>query len=105
MANTSQNSAAGGLPVWSALGIPLGYQQITLSGATLLTVPVGAKLALISVSIAAVRFRDDGTAPTSAVGFPLPITTTTPFVYSGNLATAQFIAQTGSPVLDICYYG
>lgn len=105
MADTSQTSAAGGLPIWSALGVPLGYQQITLSGATLLTVPAGAKLALISVSTAAARYRDDGTAPTATVGFPLPITTTTPFVYSGNLATVQFIAQTGSPILDICYYG
>jgi hypothetical protein len=81
----------------------LGYQQITLSGASSLTVPAGANFAIIAVETAAVRWRDDGTAPTSSVGMPLS-NTGAPLEYSGPLANIQFIAQTGSPVLNVSYY-
>ena len=102
-----QNSSPAGIPVWGALGAPLGYQQITAPAAsTALTVPAGAKLALISVSTQAVRFRDDGTAPTASIGFPLPVTGTGSFfVYSGSLAAFQVIQQASGAVLDILYYG
>lgn len=100
-----QNSSPAGIPVWNALGAPLGYQQITApSAATSLTVPTGAKLALIAVSTAPARFRDDGTAPTASIGFPLPAAGP-PFVYSGSLANFQVIQQTSGAVLDILYYG
>ena len=81
----------------------LGYQQITLSGATGLTVPVGANLAIIAADTAAVRWRDDGTAPTATIGMHLS-NTGEPLQYSGPLAKIQFIAETGSPVLNISYY-
>jgi hypothetical protein len=82
--------------------IPLGYQQITLSALSSLTVPTGAQEALITVETAAVRYRDDGTAPTAAIGMPLAVGAT--LDYTGTLANIQFIAQTGTPVLDILYY-
>ncbi len=50
--------------------VPLGYQQITgapMTAGTGLTVPAGATMALISVSGATMRWRDDGTAPTASV--------------------------------------
>jgi len=81
----------------------LGYQQITLSGASSLTVPAGANFAIIAVDTAAVRWRDDGVAPTASVGMPLS-NTGAPLEYSGPLASIQFIAQTGSPVLNVSYY-
>lgn len=81
----------------------LGYQQITsLSAATGLTVPRGATLAVIIPEAFAVRWRDDGTAPTSAVGMPLAIATV--LSYDGDLSRVQFIEQSAGAKLNISYY-
>jgi hypothetical protein len=85
---------------------PLGYQQITASAlatAQSLIVPVGAQVALISVDSAPVRWRDDGVSPTTSMGVALT-NGLLPFEYSGNLQKIQFIAESGSPVLNISYY-
>lgn len=94
-------------PALAQSGHPsIGYQQITsMASATSLTVPTtGGPVvwALICAETAAVRWRDDGTAPTASVGQPLAAGQC--FQYAGPLLTIQFIAQTGSPVLDISYY-
>ena len=82
---------------------PLGYQQITsLASATSLTVPAGAVSAIIYVETAGVRWRDDGTAPTATVGMLLSAGQA--FQYAANLAAIQFIAQSGSPVVNVSYY-
>lgn len=85
----------------------LGYQQIlaaTLVSATNLTVPAagGAVWALICAETAGVRWRDDGTAPTATVGQLL--TAGQCFQYAGPLTAIQFIAQSGSPILDVSFY-
>lgn len=89
----------------------LGYQQITsLSGSTALTVPAtdayGNKLkptvAFIVAESQAVRWRDDGTAPTASVGMPLAVGE--PFAYDGDLTRIRFIEQTASATLNIAYY-
>jgi ABC-type nickel/cobalt efflux system permease component RcnA len=81
----------------------LGYQQITsLSASTALTVPVGATMALIVAETQAVRWRDDGTAPTATVGMPLA--TGTSLSYDGDLKAIRFIQQTASAVLNVSYY-
>jgi len=89
-----------------------GYQQITsLSASTGLTVPVRNELgtigspvqAFIKVSGQAVRFRDDGVAPTASVGFPLAVGET--LVYDGDLNRIKFIESAASASLDIVYYG
>jgi hypothetical protein len=81
----------------------LGYQQITsLSASTVLTVPVGATLALIVSETQAVRWRDDGTAPTATVGMPLA--TGVSLSYDGDLKNIRFIEQTASAKLNISYY-
>lgn len=86
--------------------VPLGYQQIgssTLASATKLTVPAGANFALIRVETADVRWRDDGTDPTTSAG--MIMTDTDPlFAYSGTLSKLSFIAASGSPVLNVSYY-
>lgn len=79
-----------------------GQYALTVSTATSLTVPAGAAIAEICVETAAVRYRDDGTAPTSSTG--IPVTSGTCFQYGGPLNKVQFIAQTGSPTLDVSYY-
>lgn len=89
----------------------LGYQQITsLGSAANLTVPVvtrnGTKqfprFAVIIAETQAVRWRDDGTAPTSSVGMPLAVNT--PYIYDGDMMNIQFIEQTASAKLNISYY-
>ncbi len=81
----------------------LGYQQITsLSASIALTVPAGATMALIVAETQAVRWRDDGTAPTASVGMPLA--TGTSLSYDGDLKAIRFIEQTASAVLNVSYY-
>ncbi len=86
---------------------PLGYQQIaSLSGAQSLTVPAGTKLILITPETQAVRWRDDGTAPTATVGYPLAAGSE--LRYTGTAAgmrAIQVIEQTASAKLNITYYG
>ena len=86
--------------------IPLGYQQISApAAATPLTVPAGARMALITVSGQSVRWRDDGTAPTAAIGVLLPVTTSgLPFQYSGTLTAFQVIQTAASATVDVAYY-
>ena len=89
----------------------LGYQQITsLSSATGLTVPskdlqglAGTpRIAIITAESQAVRWRDDGVAPTASVGMPLAAGAT--LQYDGDLTQIQFIEQTASAKLNITYY-
>lgn len=81
----------------------LGYQQITsLSSAASLTVPVGATFARIICEAQAVRWRDDGTAPSATVGMPLAVGTL--LEYDGDLKRIQFFEQAASAKLNISYY-
>lgn len=93
------------LPGSSALLVPKGYQQLTVNasgGAAVgFTVPLGATKAIFT-PVAAVRWRDDGTDPTSAVGYP--VTTGQPYLYDGALAAFKVISQGAATALDISYY-
>jgi len=89
----------------------MGYQQITsLSSATALTVPqrdltglVGTpRIAIITPESQAVRWRDDGVAPTASVGMPLAAGVT--LQYDGDLSQIKFIEQVGGAKLNITYY-
>jgi len=92
-----------GQKVFPAPREPLGYEQVTaLSASTGLTVPAGARLAVIHVQTQAVRWRDDGGAPTSTVGMPLAIDDI--FLYVGDLAAIRFIEGTPTAVLNVSYY-
>lgn len=89
----------------------MGYQQITsLGSATKLTVPqkdlaglAGTpRIAIITAEAQAVRWRDDGVAPTATVGMPLAAGVT--LQYDGDLSQVQFIEQTGGAKLNVTYY-
>lgn len=83
--------------------VPLGYQQITgLSTAKGLTIPNGARYAVVIPETQAIRYRDDGTAPTAAVG--MPIAALGVLIYEGTLSKIQFIEQTASAKLNVLYY-
>lgn len=82
------------------------FQQITaLSSATALTVPSGAKVALIQAESQSVRWRPDGstTAPTASVGMVLAAGETLPF--TGDLSTIRFIETAASAKLNVAYFG
>jgi len=49
-----------------------------------------------------VRWRDDGTAPTTTVGMVLP--NGSELDYFGEMTALLFIAESGAPILDIDYY-
>jgi hypothetical protein len=94
-----------------AITTRLGYQQITsLSSAASLTVPqtdlnglaCKPSIAIITAEGQAVRWRDDGVAPTATVGMPLASGGT--LQYDGDLTKIQFIEQTASAKINITYY-
>lgn len=88
---------------------PLGYCQLTsLASSTQLSacpggIPAGAHVADIIVESQAVRYRDDGTAPTSTVGMPLAISTDKVFTLN-DLSALRFIEQAASAKLSISFY-
>lgn len=81
----------------------MGYQQITsLSSAVGLTVPAGAKKAVIEAESQSVRWRDDGTNPTTSVGHVLYPGNV--LVYTGNLGRLKLIEVSASAKLSVSYY-
>lgn len=84
---------------------PKGYEQITSLGtAQSLTVPTGAQYARIQAVTQNVRWRDDGTAPTSTVGMRI-VLDEVPMFYGGDLSAIQFIEESASAELNVSYYG
>ena len=57
---------------------------------------------IITPETQAVRWRDDGVAPTAAIGMPLAVGVT--LQYDGDLTKIQFIEQTASAKINITYY-
>ena len=121
------------MQVW----VPIGFQVLqgpwvvtpaTLTTGTTLTVPSGARWALICAEGQVVRWRDDGVSPTQQVGMPLIPVTSDPTTsvlgpaqnncisYSGALTTSstltppttpgaiQFTPVTSGGTLDVTYY-
>lgn len=77
----------------------------TTSGSASLTsggIPPGATAAYLQVDTAAVRYRDDGGAPTASVGVSIASAGT--LFYAGTLSKIRFILQTGSPLVNIAFY-
>lgn len=85
--------------------VALGYQQFT--GTTLVTptVPAGVNAAIISIETNPVRYRDDGTAPTTAVGNLIPVTTSgLPFEFTGNINQLLLFPTSTGATINIAYY-
>jgi len=99
------------------MATPCGYQQITsLSGSTALTVPTAATgsgaasgastqkptRCIIIPETQAIRWRDDGTAPTASVGYPLAVGSE--LKYDGDLAAIRVIEQVASAKINVIYF-
>lgn len=83
----------------------LGYEQITsLSSAAGLTIPVGTSVALIQAESQNVRWRDDGTNPTSTVGSLLMAGSTLEYD-AADFGSLKFIEVAASAKLNVSYYG
>ena len=86
-------------------GKPAGYQQITsLSSATGLTVPKNANVAIVQVEGAPIRWRDDGTDPTSSVGMLLYPGNVVQLNVEDQLANFSAIQTATGGKLNVSYY-
>ncbi len=87
----------------------LGYEQLTsFSSAKALqsipsTFPNVATLALIQAEDQTVRWRDDGSAPTTSAGQRLQAGDDMWYV-GDNLSKLQFIEETATAKLNVTYY-
>lgn len=88
--------------------VPLGYCQLTtLSSSVLIStcsggIPAGATMAYIQAEAQAIRYRDDGTAPSGTVG--MPIASGAAILYVGNLTAVRVIEQAASAKVNILFY-
>lgn len=94
--------------------VPLGYFQIAAGGIDTATVIANLAAAVplflkgecflvITAEAQAVRWRDDGTAPTASVGMPLAVGVER--VFTGRAKNLQFIAVVAGAVLNVTVYG
>jgi hypothetical protein len=66
-------------------------------------IPPGATSAFLQAEVADIRYRDDGGAPTTAIG-NLIVHGIPGILYTGTLSKMQFIGASGSPLLDVAFY-
>lgn len=79
---------------------PMGYQRLTPTVSTALTVPAGARYAMLNVETASVYMKDDGTAASATSG--VAITAGTNYWYTGKLSAVRVFSATG--ILNVLYY-
>lgn len=86
-------------------GVYLLSANSTSSSASLTSggIPPNATMVSLQAETANVRYRDDGGAPTSSIG-SIIVSGQNPMPYNGTLSALQFIAATGSPLLDVAFY-
>jgi hypothetical protein len=85
----------------------LGYQQFaagTIDTAQSLTIPAGTQVIILEAEAQVIRFRDDGTAPTAAVGMPLQVAESYQYV-SPSMSRLQLISAVAGGILNVLYYG
>lgn len=79
---------------------PIGFERIALPGA--LTVPGQARMMLVQAEGANVRWRDDGTPPTAAIGMLLQDGET--ISYTADLESFRAVVVAGVASLNVSYY-
>jgi hypothetical protein len=87
--------------------VPAGFEAVaSIDNATAktLTVPTGARHAVIKAITAAVRFRDDGTAPTSVAGYSIAANGEIELTSKKQLDDFKVIAVDGTASLEVLYY-
>src|SRR6266849_5666597 len=99
---------------------PLGYaQSAAVDASTLISsltfatpgiasptagIPAGTQLLLIQPQTQAIRWRDDGTVPTAAVGYPLAAAAE--LRYTGaSMGALRVISQIAGAIVNVVAYG
>ena len=89
-------------------GTPVAYAQATVSGSaiSLPSIPTGANRALVQLETGdTIRWRDDGTAPTSSVGMVLYPANIIELTSAQSIAKFKAIGIVGGGVtLNVSYY-
>jgi hypothetical protein len=98
------SSAAVGTQVVDGYLEPAGYTQLTslAAAAGLGTIPSQARIVLIQAETQPIRWRDDGTNPTTTVGMLLAVGET--LVYNGRLSSIKLIETAASAKANISFY-
>lgn len=85
---------------------PLGYAQASLTVvqllSALLAVPSGATYVVLIPETNGLRWRDDGTNPTAAIG--MPVAAGQSFVYDGDLSKLRVVSQAATCTLNLAYF-
>jgi hypothetical protein len=89
----------------SAPYVAYAFEQITVSNSAVTFTAAnsnGAKRVVCALEGAAIRYRSDGTNPTSAVGMPMNVGDQLVLV-GPEIQATHFIAQAGNGTLDVEY--
>ena len=81
---------------------PLGSVQVPCDTAQGLTVPLGTAYVTAVAEAQACRWRDDGTNPTAAVGYPQSVGQE---FQINSPATFKVIGQVAGCILNVSFYG
>lgn len=76
---------------------------LTFGSAAAAGIPGGTQTLLLQPTAQAIRWRDDGIAPTATVGYPLAAGAE--LRYTGQTARLQVIAQTAGAILNVIALG
>lgn len=82
----------------------LGYQQVGVDTSTALTVPDKTAFIIVTPQTQACRWRDDGVAPTAAIGYTLAVGQELRYD-SSSMVQLRFISQVAGCILNVTYYG
>lgn len=86
------------------MAAPWGYQALTPTVATKLTVPNGAYSAVISVETQSIRYTVDGTTPTSTIGLLIASGSEREFIGPDVLQAISFIDSSGASAVKVAYF-
>ena len=77
------------VPTYAQVSVGTGAQTLAQLA---VTIPPWAQMVFVTAETGAIRYRCDGTAPTSSVGQPIAQNTPWPIMGPNAIAAAQFIA-------------
>lgn len=112
LASQSAQAGPGGCTIAGQLN-PMGFEQITVSTVSIgftstLAYPAGglsADMAQITIATNAATYRDDGTAPTASVGYPIAVGTGYMVCGLTAIKQARFIRSGAADgTLNVLYY-
>ena len=77
--------------------------SLTFQGQPAAGIPSGTVLILITPQAQAIRWRDDGTAPTAAIGYPLPVGSELRYT-ARDMNNLRVISQVAGAVVNCIAY-